>query len=241
MGKILIKISLTVLLLVNNISYGSDNKNEIKNMKEKIIAIENAKDKEKSVLKLKAAKVNFPLSQEDKDLIAMMKEISFALNGVGLAASQVNVGKNISIVYIPENASLLRDNATPYPLHVIINAEYEPIESEGKYSDFEACYSVRSVMGKVPRYNAIKVTYQNEVGERITKIERGFYARVLQHEIDHSNGLLITDRLTPDCLQGSFEEMLKIRRDELSEEKRALFDELVLKKGMVGDEQTKSK
>ena len=201
-------------------------------MREKIIAIEDAQDKEKSVLKLKAAKISFPLSKEDKELIAMMKEIVVDLGGVGLAAPQVNVSKNIATIYIPESSALLRNDVKPYPLHVIINAEYEPIESEGKYSDFEGCYSVKSVMGKVPRYNAIKVTYQNEEGELITKVERGFYARVLQHEIDHLNGLLITDRLTPDCVQGTFEEMLKIRRQELPEEKRALFDELILKKGI---------
>ena len=204
-------------------------------MKEKIIAIEDALDPFNSVLKLKAKNVKFPLSEEDQETIKMMKELSFSLGGVGLAAQQININKSISIIYIPESASLLRDDAVEYPMHVIINAEYEPIESEGMYSDFEGCYSVRSVYGKVRRYNAIKVTYQNEEGEKISKIERGFYARVLQHEIDHSNGLLITDRLTANCIQGTFAEMLDLRRKSLPEEKKVLFDQLIKQKGMINE------
>ncbi len=204
-------------------------------MKDKIIAIEDSSH-EQQVLKLQSSKVKFPLSSEDKDLIALMKQIIVSLQGVGLAAPQLGINKNIAVIYIPENAALLRDNAIEKPLHVIINAKYEPIEPEEIYSDFEACYSVKSVMGKVPRYKAIRVSYQNEEGSEIVKIEEGFYARVLQHEIDHLYGLLITDRLTSRCLQGTPEEMLKIRRKELSEEKRALFDKLIRHKSLADRE-----
>ena len=205
-------------------------------MKEKIIAIEDAINKEESVLKLKTNKVNFPLSGDDKTIITTMKEILFALDGVGLAAPQININKNITVIYIPETASLLRDNAQIYPMHTLINAEYEPVESDGKYSDFEGCYSVKTVYGKVPRYNTIKVKYQTEEGLEISTIETDFYARVLQHEIDHLNGLLITDRLTHDCLQGTFEEMSKLRRNSLPKEKKILFDKLLKQKGLVQEE-----
>ena len=202
-------------------------------MKEKIITIESVPNQEKSVLKQRSTKITFPLSTADQEFIAQMKEMIFALGGVGLAAPQIGIARNIAVIYIPESAAMLRDNAQEKPMHVIINATYEPIESKGMYSDFEACYSVNSVMGKVPRYNAIKVRYQDETGKEVTKIEQGFYARVLQHEIDHLNGLLITDRLTAECLQGTHEEMLKIRRVELPPEKRKLFDNLIKQKGLV--------
>jgi len=201
-------------------------------MKEKIITIESVPNPEKSVLRQPSSKVIFPLATTDQALIAEMKEMMFALGGVGLAAPQIGIGKNIAVIYIPESAAMLRDNVQEKPMHVIINATYEPIEDKGKYNDFEACYSVTSVMGKVPRYNAITVRYQDETGKEITKIEQGFYARVLQHEIDHLNGLLITDRLTPECLQGTYEEMLKIRRAELPPEKRSLFDDFLKQKSL---------
>ena len=204
-------------------------------MKDKIIAIEGAQDPLKSVLKLKAKKVKFPLSEEDQGIIKIMKELLFSLDGVGLAAQQIDINKNIATVYIPKNVSLLRDNTVEYSMHVIINGTYEPIESEGICSDFEGCYSVKTIYSKVQRYNAIKVTYQNEEGEKISKIERGFYARVLQHEIDHLNGLLITDRLTTDSIQGTFTEMLNLRRESLYEEKRDLFDQLIKQKAMINE------
>jgi peptide deformylase len=201
-------------------------------MKKKIIAIEDFIDKEKSVLKSKTKRLTFPLSDEDKNIIALMKEMLFTLEGVGLAAPQIGINKNIAVIYIPKTASLLRDDAKIYPMHTLINAEYEPVEDQGKYRDFEACYSVKTICGQVPRYNVIKVKYQNEEGIEISKIEAGFYARVLQHEIDHLNGILITDVFTPDCLQGTFEEMAKLRRESLTEEKKILFDKLLKKKNL---------
>lgn len=202
-----------------------------------IIPIEQQPKDIVSVLKIRANEVVFPLSNDDKEIIEQMKVMLFDLQGVGLAAPQVGIGKRIILVYIPETAALLREDVRTYPMHVLINPEYQAIDEQDKKSDFEGCYSVKSVYGKVPRYNKISLTYQDEAGKKIEKIVEGFYARVLQHEIDHVNGLLITDRLTPDCLQGTFEEMLAIRRSELSEEKQKVFDDLVKKKGMVKNDQ----
>jgi len=154
------------------------------------------------------------------------------LKGVGLAAPQVGYNKRIITIYIPKDAALLRDNVKQYPLHVMINPNYEITADTSKVDDFEACYSVTSKAGKVPRYKVIKLSYQNEHGQLSTSIESGFYARVLQHEIDHLNGILIIDRLTPDCLQGSVEDMMAIRRSELSADKKAHFDKLMKEKGL---------
>ena len=64
----------------------------------------------------------------------------------------------------------------------------------------------------------------------------GFYARVLQHEIDHLNGYLFTDRLDHDSIYGPPAEMLKLRRQELSAEKRKIFDDLLQQKGLKIEE-----
>lgn len=183
----------------------------------------------KQVLTSKAQAVQFPLSASDSDLITAMKEKLQALGGVGLAAPQVNAPRQIITIYIPEEAALLRDQVIPYPMHVMINPHYQAYDSEYVY-DFEACYSVSSKAGKVPRYKTIKLTYQDEQGQHHKQIETGFYARVLQHEIDHLNGLLISDRLTPDCIQGPVKEMMALRRESLSEEKKQLFDAVMAKK-----------
>ncbi|QDP73064.1 peptide deformylase [Legionella israelensis] len=182
------------------------------------------------ILKNKAEKVYFPLQPSDKELIDSMKAKLVELGGVGLAAPQVNHSKQIIAIYIPEEARLLRDNVeSTYPVHVMINPSYEPIESEDKQADYEGCY-LSSKAGKVPRYQTIKVHYVDEQGKEHQQVETGFYARVLQHEIDHINGVLISDRLTPDCIQGTVEEMMVMRRNELPKEKQILFDELMKKK-----------
>lgn len=182
------------------------------------------------VLKTPAQKVAFPLSQEDIKLIEAMKTKLYALGGVGLAAPQVNQPRQIIAVYIPEEASLLRDNVTEYPMHIMLNPSYEPVIKDGTYADYESCYSVSSKAGKVPRYKSIKLSYYDEAGTYHQQMEHGFYARVLQHEIDHLQGVLITQRLSSDCVQGSIEEIMALRRSELSEEKRAVFDRVVEKK-----------
>jgi peptide deformylase len=195
-------------------------------MELKIITIEDEINPQNSVLKMKSKNISFPLSESDKKIIAAMQAVLFKLGGVGLAANQVNIRKNIVVIYIPESASLLRDDVRVYPMHTILNPEYTPVNENKKVSDFEGCYSVKSLCGEVPRYEAINLKYQDEDGQVIEKVVTGFYARVLQHEIDHLNGILITDRLTPDCVQGTFQEMLPLRRAKLPESKREHFDNL---------------
>merc|ERR1712080_180959 len=87
-------------------------------------------------------------------------------------------------------------------MHVLINPEYTGVQAddakETKVSDMEGCYSVGSVCGHVPRFHTIQVTYQTTTGASIAQTVSGFYARVLQHEIDHLNGILILDHLLPE-------------------------------------------
>ncbi len=206
-------------LLMLTISEGSGNMN--------IVTVE---QEDCEVLKTPAQEVKFPLSKEDKELISEMKKMSYEFGGVSLAAPQVGVSKRIAIIYIPESAALLRDDVRVVDMHAIINPEYWPTKNSAIEREFEGCYSVENIMGKVPRFNSIILRYENEYGIIFEKIVDGFYARVLQHEIDHLNGILITDRLTPDCVQGDKKSMLAIRRKELSPEKRKHFDELVMKK-----------
>ena len=181
------------------------------------------------VLKGKAQSVNFPLKDKEINLIASMKEKLHKLGGVGLAAPQINISKQIIALYIPPEAALLRDNVIPYPMHIMINPSYEPLGSE-TIDDFEACYSVENTAGKVARYKTIKLEYDDENGKHHSSTEKDFYARVIQHEIDHLNGFLITDRLGPGSIKGTMEEIMALRRAELSPEKRRLFDEIIAKK-----------
>lgn len=121
-----------------------------------------------------------------KSLILNMFETLYDYSsGVGLAANQVGVLKKICVIDIK------RDGKKPL---VCINPEYTPI-SESQVESKEQCISFPNVVVAVKRYSKIKVNYQDIHGHSQEIIAEGFKAMVLQHEIDHLNGVVFLDRV----------------------------------------------
>ena len=133
-------------------------------------------------------------------LIEGMRETMRDAPGVGLAAPQV--GLPLQIAVIEERAELLaaiaperlaQHGRRPVPFHVIVNPvlalEGEPIEF------FEGCLSVPGYTALTPRAAAVRVDCWNERGQEIAIRADGWYARILQHEIDHLDGILYIDRM----------------------------------------------
>ncbi len=107
---------------------------------------------------------------------------------VALAAVQIGILKNIVIIRSNFDDKSVKD------FDVLINPKI--IRKEGKIvSDFEGCLSVKDFYGKTPRYNKVRVKAKNEKGQDIKIKAKGFLARVLQHEIDHSNGMTFVDHV----------------------------------------------
>lgn len=187
-----------------------------------------ASKEEAAILSAPCAKVEFPLSQERKDLIEAIKKKLFELGGVGLAAPQVGVNVKIIAIYIPKDAASIRDHARAVPMTVFLNPSCETIGQE-TFEDWEGCYSVPDTMGKVSRTFRIRLRAQDELGNKVDKEVEGFFARVLQHEIDHVHGKLITTRFHKHSLFGPMAEMMEKRIAELSPEKRAAIEKLKTK------------
>ncbi|MBI2791754.1 MAG: peptide deformylase [Gammaproteobacteria bacterium] len=180
------------------------------------------------ILTKPAQVVTFPLSTEDKLLIEQMQDLLLKLKGVGLAAPQVGVTKQIIMINIQEDAIALRKDAVNIvPLTVFINPQYIPLADAKIVYDWEGCFSVVQTTGKVPRYDKIQLNAYTPEGKKISSIIEGFTARVLQHEIDHINGFLITHRLTPDCLQGHPDKMLAIRYRELNHAQKEIVKKII--------------
>ncbi len=197
-----------------------------------LVSIEHGPNPE--VLTHPAAVVTFPLSAEDKKLIDEMKEMVVRIDGVGLAAPQVGVSKQIIVYYISEDAVTLRENTNEViPPTALINPQYKPAPDAKIVYDWEGCFSVVDTTGKVPRYDKISYTAYTPEGKPINAIAQGFTARVLQHEIDHIQGILIIHRLTKDCVQGNPTDMMLVRIREMTPEQRA-----VLRKKLMAKEQT---
>lgn len=111
--------------------------------------------------------------------------------GVGLAAPQIS--KSIRLAVIDIHPLPHRPLVTPIK-RVLIN----PIiltYSKSTEADYEGCLSCDGICGSVPRSTRITVCYYNEKGKKCTETATGFLARVLQHEIDHLNGVLYVDRM----------------------------------------------
>lgn len=135
------------------------------------------------------AKVAGPVTQFDdllNQLVQDMYETMYAENGVGLAAPQVAISKQIAVIDVSDERN------QPF---VIINPEI--IEKHGEELMEAGCLSVPHTYDKVPRATKIKVRAQDQTGKFFEIEGEGLLAHCLQHEIDHLNGKLYIDYLSP--------------------------------------------
>ena len=134
----------------------------------------------------KIAKPVTVFDKELEDLIEDMLETMHEAEGIGLAATQVNVHKRLLVIDVSEN----RDAP-----QVFINPEFEIIEHElSEYN--EGCLSVPGFYETVSRPRMVKITAQDAKGEKIEQAAEGILATCIQHEIDHLDGKLFVDYLS---------------------------------------------
>ena len=127
-----------------------------------------------------------------QDLIASMFETMREAPGVGLAAPQIGLPLQLAVIEDREtNAERERAPVTP---HVIVNPVLT-LEGPRDVAFFEGCLSLPGFAAIVPRARSVRVDCLNERGEPVTIHAEGWYARILQHEIDHLNGTLYIDRM----------------------------------------------
>lgn len=119
-----------------------------------------------------------------KQLLDDMLETMYKTNGVGLAAPQIGINKQLFVIDIGDGP------------RKIINPEILEMSEECNDSD-EGCLSVPGIYKKVKRADKIKVKYLNENGDTIEEEMEGFLAKAFQHENDHLNGVLFVDRISP--------------------------------------------
>lgn len=159
------------------------------------------------LLRKKAEKVT-DFGESLQELIADMAETMYDAPGVGLAAPQVGVSLQLlvmDITYKDEEPKLL----------VFTNPELS--EGEGSDIDEEGCLSVVELTAKVKRFSKIRVKAQDAEGNPLDFIAEEWFARVIQHEVDHLNGTLFIDHLS--SLKRAMYK--KKRKKQLAEEQSA--------------------
>jgi peptide deformylase len=140
------------------------------------------------VLRRKAHKVT-DFGADLQVLIDDMIETMRQAPGVGLAAPQVNVSQRLIVIEFGDED----DEQAPAKLYAIVNPEIVR-PSQEKEKGNEACLSVPGFLGEVERISSLTIKGQNRHGQPIRIKAKGWLARIFQHEIDHLDGILFTDR-----------------------------------------------
>ncbi len=123
-------------------------------------------------------------------LAADMRETMKAYHGVGLAGNQVGVLQRVLVVDVP-----LDDEGATGAAYTLVNPEC--LERAGSQTTEEGCLSVPGIYEDVSRSLRVRVRYRDERGAAAELEAEGFLARAIQHEIDHLDGVLFVDRLSP--------------------------------------------
>ncbi len=135
------------------------------------------------------------ISDEIRQLVQDMEEATLDWEDnreheVGVALAAVQIDRLYRVVVVRNNFDDKKDRR----FLTLINPEITKYEGELE-EDFEGCLSVKNIYGRVKRHNKVRVKALNELGKEIRVTAEGFLARVLQHEIDHTNGILFVDHL----------------------------------------------
>jgi peptide deformylase len=122
------------------------------------------------------------------DMIETMREY----DGAGLAGNQVHELKRIAVIEVQANPRY--PDAPEVPLTILINPVVTPLTEEVE-DGWEGCLSVPDMRGVVSRVTAVRLECYDRNGERVDVVAKDFFARVIQHETDHLNGIVYVDRM----------------------------------------------
>jgi peptide deformylase len=131
-------------------------------------------------------------SPETQRLIDDMVETMREYSGAGLAAPQVHTLRRICVIEVLENPRY--PDAPGIPLTVLVNPVVTPLTDEME-DGWEGCLSVPDMRGMVPRHTAVRLDAYDREGGRISTVAKEFFARVIQHETDHLDGVVYLDRM----------------------------------------------
>lgn len=133
------------------------------------------------------------IDEEVFDIISDLIETLEFGTGLGIAAPQIGINKRI-IVVGAKMENINYNDAEEIPITPMINPSWKNLSEETDIQ-YEGCMSVPQIRGKVKRYKEIELTYYNEKGEKIVKQISNFFARLVQHECDHLDGITFIEKV----------------------------------------------
>ena len=141
------------------------------------------------------------------ELVSDMDDTMRALTGAGIAAPQIGVSARVVIFELKDNPRY--PHITPVPYTVLVNPLVTPLTAE-QDEGWEGCLSVPGMRGLVPRYRRLRYRGFDQHGASVERTVEGFHARVVQHEVDHLDGILFPQRVR-DMRDFGFEDALAAR------------------------------
>ena len=154
----------------------------------------------------KAEPVSDFTSPDLVQLIEDMLDTMQAHDGAGLAAPQIGISQRVVVFGGSNNPRYPDRPEVPYT--VLINPHIEILDHTQE-SGWEGCLSVPGLRGEVPRFSAIRYSGYGADGKPFEREADGFHARVVQHEVDHLDGILYPVRM-PDMSRFGFEDVLNL-------------------------------
>lgn len=124
------------------------------------------------------------INEEILEIIEGLKSTLEFGTGLGIAAPQIGINKRMLNIMMKKK----------YPVTAMINPTWKGISKETDIQ-YEGCMSVPSIRGRVERYKDIELTYYDENGKQIIKQVHGFFARLVQHECEHLDGIVFLEKV----------------------------------------------
>ncbi len=144
-------------------------------------------------------------SDELHSLVADLFDTMHDAHGAGLAAPQIGVDRRIVIFGFSPTDQRYPD-ADPVPRTVLVNPTIEPLD-DAEADGWEGCLSVPGMRGVVPRSERVRYRGFDQYGVPIDRVATGFHARIVQHEVDHLDGILYPMRIRDFSNFGFTEEL----------------------------------
>lgn len=139
-----------------------------------------------------------PVAKFDKQLHTLIDDMVETMReapGVGLAAPQIGLSERLLVIEYYEREEDEENEDAPKKVWAVINPEIVKT-SEEMLMGVEGCLSIPGLLGEVERHAEVQVKALNRHGKPMKVKAKGWLARIFQHEIDHLNGVLFTDRAT---------------------------------------------
>ncbi|HXZ58576.1 MAG TPA: peptide deformylase [Steroidobacteraceae bacterium] len=148
-----------------------------------------------------------PVTRFDAELAALVSDMDDTMrasSGAGIAAPQIGVSLRVVIFELKDNPRY--PQLTPVPYTVLVNPQLTVLDEEQE-EGWEGCLSVPGMRGLVPRYRRLRYQGFDACGAPLDRTVEGFHARVVQHEVDHLDGILYPQRVR-DLRNFGFEDVL---------------------------------